>query len=105
MKKGIYLDNLPLIEAIEKWQEKIRNEKVMPLETEFVAAGQSLGRITGEAIFARVSSPFYHASAMDGYAVRFADTFGASERSPKKLHCGTQAVYVNTGDPLPEGFN
>jgi putative molybdopterin biosynthesis protein len=42
---------------------------------------------------------------MDGYAVRFVDTFGASDRSPKKLHCGTQAVYVNTGDPLPEGFN
>ncbi len=42
---------------------------------------------------------------MDGYAVRFADTFGASERSPKKLHLGKQAVYVNTGDPVPDGFN
>jgi len=94
-----------LSEAIQKWREKIRFEKVIPLETEIIPAGQSLGRITGEAIFARLSSPFYHASAMDGYAVRFADTFGASERSPKKLHFGTQAVSVNTGDPVPEGFD
>lgn len=105
MRKGIYLDNIPLSEAIKKWREKIRSEKVMPLETEIIPAGQSLGRITSEAIFARLSSPFYHASAMDGYAVRFADTFGAYERSPKKLHFGTQAVSVNTGDPVPDGFN
>lgn len=105
MRKGIYLDNIPLSEAIQKWHEKIRSEKVSPLETEIIPAGQSLGRITGEAIFAKLSSPFYHASAMDGYAVRFADTFGASERSPKKLHFGTQAVSVNTGDPVPEGFD
>lgn len=42
---------------------------------------------------------------MDGYAVKFADTFGASERSPKKLACGPQAVSVNTGDPVPDGFD
>ncbi len=42
---------------------------------------------------------------MDGYAVRFADTFGASEKTPKRLKIGEQAVYVDTGDPMPEGFN
>lgn len=42
---------------------------------------------------------------MDGYAVQFSDTFGASERSVKQLSLGTQAIPVNTGDPLPEGFN
>jgi len=105
MKKGIYLKNIPLSEAIEKWSEKIKSEKVGPLEPESIPVEQSLGRITSEAIFARLSSPFYHASAMDGYAVRYADTFGASERVPKRLQCGTQAVYVNTGEPMPEGFN
>jgi putative molybdopterin biosynthesis protein len=105
MKKGLYLDNIPLSDAIRKWREKIESEKVLPLKPETIPAGQSLGRITGEAIFAKLSSPSYHASAMDGYAVRFTDTFGASERSPKKLHYGEQAVYVNTGDPIPDGFN
>ena len=105
MSKGIYLDNVPLSEAVSKWREKIKAEKVCPLKSEIIPAGQSLGRITGEAIFAKMSSPFYHASAMDGYAVRFADTFGASERSPKRLHLGKQAVYINTGDPIPDAFN
>jgi putative molybdopterin biosynthesis protein len=65
----------------------------------------SLGRITAGAVIAKISSPFYHSSAMDGYAVRFADTFGASETSPKRLSIGEQAVYVDTGDPMPDGFN
>jgi putative molybdopterin biosynthesis protein len=42
---------------------------------------------------------------MDGYAVRFADTFGASETAPEKLKVGEEAFYVDTGDPLPGGFN
>ncbi len=105
MRKGIYLDNISLDEAIRKWLEKIQAEHVRPLGPESVPVGQALGRITSEAIFAKLSSPFYHASAMDGYAVRFADTFGASERSPKRLAYGTQAVSVNTGDPLPVGFD
>ena len=105
MRKGIYLDNISLNEAIRKWLEKIQAEKVGPLEQESIPVGQALGRITSEAIFAKLSSPFYHASAMDGYAVKFADTFGASERSPKKLAYGPQAVSVNTGDPVPDGFD
>jgi putative molybdopterin biosynthesis protein len=105
MRKGIYLDNISLNEAIRKWLEKIQSEHVSPLEQESIPVGQSLGRITSEAIFAKMSSPFYHASAMDGYAVKFADTFGASERSPKKLDYGRQAISVNTGDPLPDGFD
>ena len=105
MKKGIYLENTPLDEAIGKWTGKIDSERIMPLEPERIKAKDSLGRVTAEAVFARISSPFYHSSAMDGYAVRFADTFGASETSPKRLESGRQAVYVDTGDPIPDGFN
>jgi len=42
---------------------------------------------------------------MDGYAVRFPDTFGASEKTPRKLIIGKEAVYVDTGDPIPDRFN
>ena len=89
MKKGVYLENIPLSAAIAKWRGKISSEKMMPLETERIPAGEALERITAEAVFARLSSPFYHAAAMDGYAVRFIDTFGASERSPKRLVSGS----------------
>jgi putative molybdopterin biosynthesis protein len=65
----------------------------------------SLGRVTAESVQAKISSPFFHASAMDGYAVRFIETFGASESSPIRLKLHEQAVLVNTGDPIPGGFN
>lgn len=105
MKKGIYIENTPLADAIKKWKEQVSARQASPLKQEPVAAEGSLGRITAEPVFARVSSPFYHSSAMDGYAVKFVDTFGASETSPKELCIGDQAIYVDTGDPMPEGFN
>lgn len=105
MERKIYLDNRPLEEALKIWSARIDAEGIGPLEGEYVAVKDSLHRVTAEAVFARLSAPFYHSSAMDGYAVKFIDTFGASESSPKRLVLGTQAVYVNTGAPLPAGFN
>lgn len=105
MKKGIYLENTPLDTAIAKWSEKIGHEGLGLLDGEIIPVRDSLGRVTAAAVSARISSPFYHASAMDGYAVRFADTFGASERSPKQLKIPDHAVYVNTGEPVPDGFS
>ena len=63
------------------------------------------GRVTAEPIWAKISSPHYHAAAMDGYAVRAEETHGATETSPKLLAVGTQAIVVDTGDPLPAGNN
>ena len=41
---------------------------------------------------------------MDGIAVRAADTIGASESTPVLLEPGAYVV-VDTGDPLPDGFD
>ncbi len=104
--RNIYLESTPLDEALNRWIAKLENEGLLlPFEGETVKVIDSLGRITAKAISAKISSPFYHSSAMDGYAVRFTDTFGASERTPQRLLIGEQAIYVDTGDPLPEGFN
>ncbi len=106
MSRDIYLENTPLHEALTKWLRKLDSEGIVrPLSGETIRVIDSLGRITAKAVIAKISSPFYHSSAMDGYAVRHAETFGASERTPKKLKIGEQAVYVDTGDPMPEGFN
>jgi putative molybdopterin biosynthesis protein len=61
----------------------------------------ALGRVTARPVWAALSSPGYHASAMDGYAVRSTDTLGATETAPVRLKLGEQAQYVDTGDPLP----
>jgi putative molybdopterin biosynthesis protein len=106
MSREIYLEGTPLGEALAKWLRKLEAEGVgSPLSGETIQVKDSLGRITAEAVIAKISSPFYHSSAMDGFAVRFADTFGALETSPKRLSIGKQAVYVDTGDPMPDGFN
>ncbi|HKZ58065.1 MAG TPA: molybdopterin biosynthesis protein, partial [Thermodesulfovibrionales bacterium] len=106
MSREIYLEGTPLHEALTKWLSRFDSEESgRPLPGEIIHVKDSLGRITAEAIIAKISSPFYHSSAMDGYAVRFVDTFGASETSPKRLRTEEQAVYVDTGDPMPDGFN
>ncbi len=101
-----FLESLPLEEALRRWIERLSKEgKFDFLPSESIKVIDSLGRVTAEPVIAKISSPFFTSSAMDGYAVKFVDTFGASERSPKKLKIGEQAVYVDTGDPLPDGFN
>jgi len=82
------------------------------LETEPLPVDQALNRITAEATFAKISSPHYHGSAMDGICVRAEDTFGATEFSPKKLKLITGEspiagvfAFVDTGNALPSWAN
>jgi putative molybdopterin biosynthesis protein len=106
MSRDIYLESTPLDEALAKWLKRLDSEQVLrPISGERIRVIDSLGRVTAEAVTARISSPFYHSSAMDGYAVRFVETVGASERTPKRLKIGEQSLYVDTGDPVPDGFN
>ncbi len=70
-----------------------------------VKAEESDGRITAEPVFATRSAPSYHASAMDGIAIKAEQTYGATERNPITLALKTDAVWVNTGQPLPKPFN
>jgi putative molybdopterin biosynthesis protein len=72
---------------------------------EEVFAEDSLGRVTVGPIFAKISSPTYHSAAMDGIAVRAEETFGTTEKNPRVLTVGLEAVWINTGQALPEGFN
>ncbi len=101
--RRIYQDNTPLQDAIEKWLAVV--EPLPPKEGEFITVHQSAGRITAQAVQAKISSPFFHSSAMDGYAVRFHETFGATETQPLRLKLNEQAIPVNTGEPMPQGFN
>jgi putative molybdopterin biosynthesis protein len=42
---------------------------------------------------------------MDGVAVRAGETYGATDRSPRTLELGRDAVWINTGQILPAGFD
>ncbi|MFV9674475.1 MAG: molybdopterin biosynthesis protein [Anaerolineales bacterium] len=102
-QRSVFLQDVPLQEARSRFEQALRNADLWePLEPENIPLDHALGRISAEPIWAQISSPHYHASAMDGYALQAAETEGASDRNPVELIVGPQAQYVDTGDPLPE---
>jgi len=101
MKRHIYLKMKTVAEARDLFLSRVDLETLLPPEE--IPTTQALGRVTAAPVLARLSSPHYHAAAMDGYAVAAAVTFGASQDRPKILELGREAFAVNTGNPLPAG--
>ncbi len=101
MERKVYLEMKPVSEARDtflgafSWQRFLAPERILTAD--------ALGRVTSEPVFSLLSSPGYNGAAMDGYAVRAEDTFGAAEERPVKLVVGEEAHAVNTGQPLPAG--
>ncbi|MUM78011.1 molybdopterin biosynthesis protein [Pseudodesulfovibrio sp. F-1] len=102
-KRNIYLDTIPVEEAVARAKAVLDRKALIASET--VPTHEAAGRVTAGPIFARCSSPTFHSAAMDGIAVRADTTFAAREDRPVSLAHGTQFVFVNTGNPLPEGMN
>lgn len=99
----IYLEDIPLEEAQDRFQTAIREAELWhPFSVErLLLSEELLGRVLGETVWAKISSPHYHASAMDGFAVRSDNTHGATQTSPVSLVTGEGTIYLDTGDPLP----
>jgi len=101
-QRKIYLDDIPLDEAWRRLIDALTAAGLwQPLAGEALPLDRALGRVTAAPVWARLSSPHYHASAMDGYAVRARETASASDSNPVRLALDAQAKYVDTGDPLP----
>jgi molybdopterin molybdotransferase len=102
---------------VEEAQERVLGVFEV-LEPEKVPLLEALGRVLAEGIHADVDIPPHTNSAMDGYAVKAADTAGASAESPRRLsiigdlgagyvsdtvvRSGT-TIRIMTGAPLPDG--
>jgi putative molybdopterin biosynthesis protein len=108
MARKRYLKKTPLNEARELFLARVDPSR---LTAEVIPIDDALNRITAEPVFAKISSPHYHAAAMDGICVRAEDTFGATEFTGKKLaHAGEPPgrdifAYVDTGNALPAWAN
>jgi len=98
-KRNVYLNMKPLDEARQILFDHFPAVGSMPAET--VSPPDAVGRILAEPVTAKVSSPNFHAAAMDGVAVKAEETFGASETRPKELQVGSQARFLNTGHVMP----
>ncbi len=88
------------------------------LPSELVPLLACVGRVLAEDVRAHVSVPSFARSAMDGFALRGEDTFGASDYDPIRLNLlgqalpgrpfagrvgAGEAIRIMTGAPLPEG--
>ncbi len=95
-------------------------EVIVPLGREKVSILDSIGRVIGEDIYANRNIPPKDNSAMDGYAVRWEDTRGASISRPvilkviEDIPAGTiprkniasgESSRIMTGAPIPDGAN
>ena len=98
-----FVHDVPAEEAAAAWRRACAEAGCRPrVDPVAVRVQEALGRVTAEPIWARRSSPDYDAAAMDGVAVRAAETFGASESTPVLL-TAEQFDVVDTGDPMPPG--
>jgi len=116
MKRKIYLEDIPLQEARSVFRTALQKSGLwQATASEHIPVAKANGRVTAAAVFAKISSPHYHASAMDGYALRAQDTVGAIETSPLQFRLiegdidpegvDRPALALNTGHPLPVWAN
>ncbi|WP_336364296.1 molybdopterin molybdotransferase MoeA [Halalkalicoccus salilacus] len=104
LKHGGFKDRTRIDEA----RERLLDEVSPHARTEHAPLGSADGRTIASRITAPNPVPSYDRAAMDGYAVRAEDTFGASDRSPNVLRTGEEigpeiAARVHTGSDLPAG--
>jgi molybdopterin molybdotransferase len=97
----------------------IIDDKISPSKNfEVVCLNKAAGRVLASSIISTVKVPNFNRSAMDGYAIRGEETFGAATYSPLDFKvlglslpgkpfegCVTTqtAVRIMTGAPMPEG--
>ena len=106
---SIYLHDVPLPEARLRLQQALGAAGLAGrLGVELIPVDENaVGRVLAGPVWAKISSPHYHASAMDGFAVHASATLGAQPNQPVVLACSDsagerRAAYLDTGDPLPE---
>ena len=96
--------------SLAKAQSRVL-ERVEPLEGEAVPVAQASGRVVAQDAHAVVDLPPFPSSAMDGFAVRSADTPGrlpvvariaAGIPAPRALGAG-EAMGIATGGVVPDG--
>ncbi|WP_245704821.1 molybdopterin biosynthesis protein [Belnapia rosea] len=90
-----------------------------PLPAEEVPLAAALGRVTARSLAAVADAPPFDRASMDGFALRAADTLGATEAAPRRLRlnaelltCGVApaiaieagtATAIATGGVIPRG--
>ncbi|MEM2897314.1 MAG: molybdopterin molybdotransferase MoeA [Candidatus Bathyarchaeia archaeon] len=112
-----FKETMKVDDSLRKFLKEFKEKK---LDKEVIDLKNSLNRILAEDIVATIDIPPFDRAAMDGYAVKAEDTYGAFEDNPIRLkllgrieagemasievHKG-EAVEIATGAPIPKGAN
>jgi molybdopterin molybdotransferase len=99
-------------------EARARIAALEPVGTQTIRVAAALGRVLAADLVAPADLPHFHRANMDGYAVRAADTFGASAsipaylrlsgavemgHAPKRAVAKGEAMRIATGGMLPPG--
>ncbi|WP_162910012.1 molybdopterin molybdotransferase MoeA [Aggregatilinea lenta] len=108
---------MPELMSVEEVVQRVLGQ-IVRLDAENVVAVDALGRVLAEDVVADADIPPFANSSMDGYALRAADTTGASAEHPVRLNVvadipaghvseraigAGEAARIMTGAPLPPG--
>ncbi len=109
-----FFDVLPPGEARSMWWARVTHRTAV----ETIRTADALGRVTAQAITSPEALPAFRRSTVDGYAVRAADSYGASDSLPAYLQVIGEvpmgqaaaaevqtgmAMLIHTGGMVPEG--
>ncbi|WP_029010233.1 molybdopterin biosynthesis protein [Azospirillum halopraeferens] len=87
----------------EAWRRFAAHLRLAPLGEETVPLDDALGRILARDVVAAVDVPGFDRSSVDGFAVRAADTEGATEDRPRVLDLNGEVLAAGTVPALAVG--
>src|ERR671925_2323661 len=76
---------LEVVSAEEARARVVRHLDLSPLPSETIALGAALGRVLARDIAAPIDVPPFDRANVDGFALRSADTVGASDTAPRRF--------------------
>ena len=91
---------LEVVSAEEAQARFARHLDLSPLPGESVPLAQALGRVLAADVAAAVDAPPFDRSNVDGFAVRAADTTGASDAAPRRLRLNDEVVMCGRAPAL-----
>jgi putative molybdopterin biosynthesis protein len=104
MKQRQFLHVLSKADAEQRFRAALAPDGVLPdLGSEPVDLDAALGRVLAEDVASAIDVPSFDRANLDGWAVRAGDTFGASEREPKRLLIAAEPVSMGRLPARPLG--
>jgi putative molybdopterin biosynthesis protein len=100
VKQEQFLEVLDRDEAERRWRAVI---DARPRPPEPTSLADALGRVLAEDVRAEIDVPCFDRSNMDGFAVRAADTYGASEEQPIRLRVNAESIPTGMAPTLEVG--